>query len=115
MLIVTPMRDQLKGRDRLWGRVGIGCLIAFVVVDLFPWHGPPFFRYTGSDPGYAVWNLGWPLALANYDPRSGVHIGPSFWFVVSFQAVVLSLAAVVFLFRRRHNLALQATAASPCS
>jgi hypothetical protein len=108
------MRDLPNGGNRIWWRIAIGCLVAFVVVDLFPWHGPPFFRYTGSDPTYAVWNLGWPLALSIYDPRSGVHIGPFFYFAVPFQAVVLSLAAAVFLFRRRYNLALQATAAPPC-
>lgn len=110
-----PMRDQQNGRNRIWRRVAIGCLVAFVVLDLFPSYGPPSFRYTGSDPAYAVWNLGWPLALAIYDPRSGVYIGPLFYFVVPFEAVVFSLAAAVFLFQRRHSLALQATTAPPCS
>jgi hypothetical protein len=109
------MRDQTNGRNRAWGRAAIGCLIAFVVIDFFPWHGAPFFRYTGSDTSYVVWNLGWPLALAIYDPRSGVHIGPFFYVVAPFEGVVLSLVAAVFMFRNRRNLALQATAAPPCS
>lgn len=110
-----PMRDKPGGQARFWWRIAIGCLIAFAVVDLFPRHGPPDFRYTGSDPSYHVWNLGWPLALTIYDSRSGIHIGPFLYVVVPFQAVVVSLiAAAAFLIRKRHNPALQATAAPPC-
>lgn len=69
-----PMRDQPSSQTRIWRHVAIGCLVAFVVMDLFPWHGAPYFRYTGSDPAYPVWNSGWPLALAIYDSRSGTHI-----------------------------------------
>ena len=99
-----PMRDQSSGQTRVWWRVAIGCLVVFVVMDLFPWRGAPYFRYTGSDPGYPVWNLGWPLALTIYDSRSGIHIGPFVYLVFPFQAVVVSLvAAAAFLLRKRHN------------
>src|SRR5437899_6722755 len=107
-----PMRDR---PGLIWWRIAIACLVAFIAMDLFPWHGAPFFRYTGSDPAYPVWNLGWPLALAIYDSRSGIHMGPFLYAVVPFQALVLSLiAAAAFLLRKRHNPALQATAGPPC-
>ncbi len=51
--------------------LGISAILAF-----FPRFGPPDFRYTGSDPSHAVWNLGWPLASMIHDPRSGLHISP---------------------------------------
>jgi hypothetical protein len=115
MLGVMPKLDQLSGQARICWRIAIGCLIAFAVMDLFPRHGAPDFRYTGSDPAYHVWNLGWPLALAIYDSRSGIHIGPFLYVVVPVQAVVVSLiAAAAFVFRKRHNPALQTTAAPPC-
>jgi hypothetical protein len=98
----------------MWWRVGMGCFIAFAAMDFFTWHGAPYFRYTGSDLAYPVWNLGWPLAVGIYDSRSGIHIGPFLFAVVPFQALVLSLIAVgAFLSRKRHNPPLKA-AAPPC-
>lgn len=72
-------------------------VLACLVVDLFPHHGPPHFRYTGSDPAYSVWNLGWPLAMFIYDPRSGLHVGPTVYFVLLFQLLVVigGLAAIL--------------------
>jgi len=94
----------------------VGVLIVVcALVDLFPRHGAPWFRYTGSDPAVEVWNLGWPLVLLIFDPRSGLHIGPFFYVVVPFQLVVISVIGVVFAFWTRHNKALQATAAAPSS
>ena len=93
----------------------IACVIAFAVMDLLPRHGAPYFRYTGSDPANHLWNLGWPLALAVYDSRSGIHVGPFVYAVVPSQALVVSLvAAATILLRKRHNPALQTTAAPPC-
>jgi len=67
---------------------------ACLVADLFPWRGPPDFRYTGSDPTISVWNLGWPLATAIYDSRNGFHVGP--WAYIA-GAAQLSLFAIIGL------------------
>lgn len=42
-------------------------MLLFGIIDFFPWHGPPAFRYTGSDPSHHVWNLGWPIPWIIYD------------------------------------------------
>lgn len=74
-------------------------VVAFVAVclaiDLLPRYGPPEFRYTGSDPTTMVWNLGWPLALAIYDPRSGLHMGPCVYLVPPAQLLILVVARVL--------------------
>ena len=51
-------------------------------------------RYSGSDPTTMVWNLGWPLALAIYDPRSGLHMGPSVYLVPPAQLLILAVVRV---------------------
>lgn len=48
--------------------------IAFVAMDLFPTFGPPFFRYTGSDPAHFVWNFGWPFTWIIYDAAHPPHV-----------------------------------------
>jgi hypothetical protein len=82
--------------------------VACLAMDLLPRHGPPDFRYTGSDPAVAVWNLGWPLAEFIYDPRTGLHIGPTAVPLLVLQVVVLVFGVAVALFvglhRRRSKL-----------
>lgn len=51
-------------------------LAMLAIVNFLPHHGPPAFRYTGSDPSRDVWNFGWPIVMLIYDPRSGFHEGP---------------------------------------
>ena len=68
----------------------LGCL----VLDFYPHHGPPFFRYTGCDPACEVWNLGYPFALMIYDPDNGLNVGPFAYAVIPLQ---LSLVGVAFL------------------
>jgi hypothetical protein len=64
--------------------------VIFLAMDFAPRHGPPDFRYTGSDPERIVWNIGWPCAWAIYDPQSGVQIGP--WLIISLPPQVFFLA-----------------------
>ena len=71
---------------------------ACLLMDLFPRHGPPDFRYTGSDPAIAVWNLGWPLAEFIYDPLSGLHVGPTAVPVVILQVFVLVFCVCIVAF-----------------
>ena len=70
----------------------LGCL----AIDLFPSYGPPQFRYPGSDPQTLVWNLGWPLAEFIYDPRSGLHTGPTALPIMTLQVVLLLLGIVAW-------------------
>ncbi|QDU53895.1 hypothetical protein [Aeoliella mucimassa] len=63
-----------------------------LAVDFIPHHGPPLFRYTGSDPEVHVWNIGWPLGTAIYDPRYGWHWGPEAFVVLPLQVVLLLVA-----------------------
>lgn len=53
----------------------VALAIVFAVIDFYPIHGPPFFRYTGADPKHHVWNFGWPIAWSIYDEAT-----PPFWF-----------------------------------
>ncbi|WP_294223555.1 hypothetical protein, partial [Prosthecobacter sp.] len=50
-------------------------ILAVLVFDFLPSFGPPFFRYTGSDPKHLVWNLGWPIPWIIYD-----SVNPPHWF-----------------------------------
>lgn len=95
-----------------WRRVAFALIIICIIADIFPRHGAPDFRYTGSDPAVDVWNLGWPLVLSIFDPRSGIHVGPFFYVVIPFQIAVISLVGLVFAFWTRHNKTLNITAAS---
>jgi hypothetical protein len=66
-------------------------LCTFVVIDAFPMHGPPAFRYTGSDPKHLVWNFGWPIPWVIYDAYN-----PPFWFAwLGSRAWLLSIALIV--------------------
>lgn len=97
----------------LWRFIALTFVIACLVADLLPRHGAPDFRYTGSDPAHEVWNLGWPVALAIVDSQSGIHFGPFLYVVVPVQVVFALIIVAILLFQRRHNKALQATAAAP--
>jgi len=88
--------------------------VAFVLVclliDFLPRHASPDFRYTGSDPAVAVWNLGWPLALFIYDPKHGFQVGPFAYLMLPFQFVVLAVGVIVIAaVRRLHNPPMQRT------
>ena len=83
-------------------RLAAALIIACAVMDLAPRHGPPEFRYSGSDPVSSVWNLGWPVALAIYDSRSGFHVGPFCYAVVPFQVAIVSAIAALSLWHRRN-------------
>jgi hypothetical protein len=76
-------------------------LLACLLVDFLPHHGPPDFRYTGSDPAIAVWNLGWPLAWFIYDPRYGFQVGPLAYLMLTFQFVLLAGGVIVVMAIRR--------------
>ena len=81
-----------------WKSVVVAIVVVCLIVDLLPHHGAPDFRYTGSDPAHAVWDLGWPLALFIYDPRSGLHVSPMACVMLLFQ---LLLVAVILVVTRR--------------
>ena len=77
---------NLSGGASRWLNFAWAAFVAVCLVfDFLPRHGPPAFRYTGSDPAVAVWNLGWPSTWFIYDPRHGFQIGPGTLFVVLFQ------------------------------
>jgi hypothetical protein len=75
-------------------------ILACVLADIFPRHGAPDFRYTGSDPSHHVWNLGWPMAIAIYDSTSGIHFDPFAFVVVPVRVLLVSLVALVLAFVR---------------
>lgn len=64
-----------------------------LTVLLFPRHGSPEFRYTGSDPSYEVWNLGFPAACFIYDDRVGFAHGPSVYIAIVF--LIMSMLFVL--------------------
>lgn len=86
-----------------WQHIVGALILVCAVMDFFPRHGAPWFRYTGSDPAVEVWNLGWPMVLSICDQRSGLHIGPFLYVVVPFQLVVVSVIGVMFAFWTRHK------------
>jgi hypothetical protein len=81
--------------------VGVALVL---VLALVPRHGPPAFRYTGSDSETHVWNLGWPFATCIIDAAYVPHIffGPfAFLFaVVGFSGLFLAYTSFVLW----HNL-----------
>ena len=95
-----------------WRLVAAVFVFACAVVDLLPHHGAPYFRYTGSDPAYAVWNLGWPVALFIYDPRSGFHVGPFAYIMLPFQLLVVALVLVVMALKWLHGRSMRTATAS---
>jgi hypothetical protein len=80
----------------------IEVFLLFCLLDLIPRSGGPYFRYTGSDPEFKVWNLGSPLPLAIFDPRSGIHIGPFVDVIIPVQLLLIfSLAVIVLICEHR--------------
>jgi len=84
--------------------LSLAYLAICLLLDLFPTHGPPHFRYTGADPDFSVWNLGWPLAMFIYDPRIGFQMSPLAPLLIGFQLfvyfVIVGLTLVVKMLRR---------------
>jgi len=78
-------------------------ILVSLLIDFFPRHAPPDFRYTGSDPTFIVWNLGWPLALFIYDSRNGFHVGPEADMMLPFQGFVFMVGMAIALIWRRHT------------
>lgn len=81
----------------------IGVFLLFCLLDLIPRSGGPYFRYTDSDPEFKVWNLGWPVPLAIFDPRSGIHIGPFVYVIIPLQLLLIFLLAVIVLICERRQ------------
>ena len=94
------LKPQAVRRLIWFGAVGM-YLFVCLVMDLLPRHGPPDFRYTGSDPAFAVWNIGWPLAQFIYDSRTGLHTGPTAVPLMVLQTVVLAVGMFVGWLRHR--------------
>ena len=74
---------------------------ACLLFDFLPREGPPQFRYAGSDPAATAFNLGWPLALAIYDPRHGFHLGPLAWPTFAVQLLLYAAGTCVVWVRQR--------------
>jgi hypothetical protein len=102
------------GRSARLRLLAAAYIVSCIVTDLFPTYGPPFFRYTGADPSFHVWNLGWPLALAIYDTRSGLHLGLFLYLVLPVQMMIALLATVAVAIRNKHNKSLQWMAGRRC-
>jgi len=100
-------------KRRYWNGVAVAFVLACLIVDFRPHHGAPSFRYTGSDPAYPVWNLGWPLVLFIYDPRNGLHLAPIAYLVLPFQVFLVAVILLVMALRRRHDPPTQRTAMAP--
>lgn len=76
---------------RLWLFWVLAYWVVCLFIDLCPTHGPPHFRYNGSDPSHEVWNIGWPLALFIWDDRFGLLTSP-------FSVIMIGGQVLVFLF-----------------
>src|SRR5438105_10669701 len=110
---MPPRSPSTSARLIRWRLLVAGYIIACGLVDGLPSYGPPFFRYTGSDPSLRVWNLGWPLALGIFDPMSGLHLGPFLYVILPVQAMVAVFIGIVIALWNRHNPAASGNGASP--
>lgn len=90
------MTQTKTNRWRLWL---ISYIIVCLLIDLYPRFGPPYFRYTGSDPSRHVWNLGWPMPTTIVD--SGIHVGPVALPLVMMEIVVIGITTAVSLMLRQ--------------
>jgi hypothetical protein len=79
---------------------GLFCVLC-LLSDFLPRYGPPSFRYTGCDPAFHVWNLGWPLVTSIYDSRNGFHVGPDALLELPFQSFVLLVGLAIAIIRWR--------------
>lgn len=77
----------------------IGAVFAVLCLlhNVFPWFGPPQFRYTGSDPERSVWNFGWPLATAIHDAQFGFHFAPGGPLLLFIEVGVFSAVMIVWV------------------
>ncbi len=82
-----------------------GLILIFSVIDFFPRHGRPFFKYQGSDPRHYVWNVGFPISWYIYDEKTPPH-----WFallpavsrgLVWMQGVILLTVVIALGLRRK--------------
>ena len=82
-------------------------IFIFGIIDFFPTYGPPFFRYTGSDPKHFVWNFGWPLAWFIYDETNPPHwfdwLGSWICALFCAQGVVITVCLILFRMFRKKN------------
>jgi hypothetical protein len=83
-----------------WKFIAVAFVVICAVLDIFPRHGPPYFRFTGSDPAQQVWNIGWPIALGIYAPGSGLHLSPFFFAVLCVQAAIGLIGLIIFVRNR---------------
>ena len=97
-------REHPDQRTFVWlRRIMIAVVVICFVMDFLPTHGAPDFRYTGSDPAFDVWNFGWPLALAIYDSRFGIHFSPFLYLLVPFQLIAVAVFWATLALLKRHN------------
>lgn len=91
----------MPGLNRSSRRTIRGALIVLLlVINFFPTFGRPQFRSTGSDPEIGVWRVGWPMAMAQYDLRGTVHIGPFALTLWPFEGGVGAILAFGWLLNR---------------
>ncbi len=99
--VIVQFDRMAKSLGRRWAPFLATYGLISLAADLFPTFGPPHFRYTGSDPAVHVWNLGWPVATAIYDSRSGIHVEPfAIMLVGGVQVGLLALIAAAAFFRK---------------
>ena len=85
-----------KGRKKLWTILLAVYITVCIVLNFYPTYGRPHFRYTGSDPSIAVWNIGWPLAIMIYDSNSGIHVGPFAYVLFPLELIILAFSYALF-------------------
>lgn len=69
-------------------------LVIFLVMDLYPEYGSPYFRYTGSDPEDKVLNMGWPFTLfiIDFNTKPFLFDGPFLIIMIPLQLIGLLIA-----------------------
>jgi hypothetical protein len=97
--VVSGVRRKRSTPPRPWLTATL-YVTALLVVTLFPTFGPPHFRYNGADPSVPVWNIGL-IAIAIYDARSGLHLGPMPFEQVLLTALLIAAMFGVFFLMRR--------------
>lgn len=81
--------SSLPRRRIIWWAALIFYTVGCLLFDFYPKYGPPYFRYTGSDPSRQVWNLGLLGPSFIYDPAIGLLVGPLADVMVGAQLIVL--------------------------
>jgi hypothetical protein len=89
-----------KDRKKRWAVFLAAYVTVCLIIDFYPIYGRPHFRYTGSDPSKAVWNIGWPLATMIFDDSSDIHVGPFAYVLFPMELIILALTfAIITLLR----------------